>query len=155
LPPESSAEIVTEKATPAVVLDGEATTNCVAGPGPVGKKGELVAEVSAVDAAVIVKPDGSFASSKPAKPQFVRFTTPDTACTVAHPAESIPPEVVKVIGAVDDVTILPPESSTFTSPAVKFDPDAPATGSVVKANWVGTPGTVGENTLLGADTTCG
>ena len=30
-------------------------------------------------------------------------------------------------------------------------------GDIVQmnANWVGTPGTVGENTLLGADTTCG
>ena len=64
----------------------------------------------------------------------------------------MPPEDVKLIEAVDQVTTLPAESSTFTTGwTVKAAPDTPATGWVVKTNWLATPGPVGEKLLLGDD----
>jgi hypothetical protein len=89
----------------------------------------------------------------PAKVQFDTFTTPAVAVKPVQ-EEKVPVRfvVVRVIEAVDEVTTLPAESSTFTTGwTVNAAPDTPATGWVVKTNLLATPGPVGEKLALGND----
>ena len=70
-------------------------------------------------------------NTTPAKVQFETVTTPAEAVRPEQ-AASVPPEDVNVITAVEDVTVLPAESSTLmTGWVVKAVPDTPATGEVV------------------------
>jgi hypothetical protein len=83
--------------------------------------------------------------------QFDTVTTPADAVRPEHDA-SVPPEGVNEITAVDEVTMLPAESSTLTIGwDVNAVPDTPATGEVVKTSWLAGPGPVGVKLLLGAD----
>jgi hypothetical protein len=66
--------------------------------------------------------------------QFDTFTTPAAAVKPVQD-ERMPPVGLRMIEAVDDVTTLPAESSTFTTGwTVRAAPDAPAMGWVVKTS---------------------
>ena len=112
-----------------------------------GERFPLVAFVSTPEAAVNVY-------CVPTRPPNVQFDTLTTPAAAVNPVQdaSVPPEAVKLIEAVDDVTTLPAESSTFTTGCVvSAVPAGPATGWVVKANWLAAPGPVGENEVLGKE----
>jgi hypothetical protein len=116
-------------------------------PAYVGEKLLLGADVSEPEVAVSVY----CAPTTPAKVQFESVTIPAEAVNPVQP-DSAPPEDFNVIDAVDDVTMLPAESSTFTTGwVVKAVPDTPATGWVVNTNWLAGPGPVGEKLLLGTE----
>jgi hypothetical protein len=123
------------------------STTWLATPGPVGKILLLGNDVNVPDVAVKVYG----VPTTPAKVQFDTFTTPAAAVKPVQD-DKVPPEDVRLIEAVDEVTTLPAESSTFTTGcAVRAAPDAPAAGWVVKTNWLATPGPVGEKLPLGDD----
>jgi hypothetical protein len=85
--------------------------------------------------------------------QFATSTTPATAVKPLQEAGGkVPPKGVRVTVTFAVVTTLPPESWTDnTGSVVNGDPDAPATGCVVKTNEVAAPGLVTLNPLLVAD----
>jgi hypothetical protein len=75
----------------------------------------------------------------PEKVQFVTLTTPETALRPEHEA-SVPPEAISVIVVEALVTMLPAESSIFTTGWVEsVAPEAPATGCVVKTSLAALP----------------
>ena len=89
-----------------------------------GERLPLTADVSTPDAAVNVY----CVPTRPPNVQFDTLTTPAAAVSPVH-NESVPPDAVKLIEAVEDVTTLPAESSTFTMGCVvSAVPAGPATG---------------------------
>src|ERR1017187_7708376 len=90
----------------------------------------------------------------PTTPANVQFATSTTPATAVKPVQddNVPPKGVRVTVTFAVVTTLPPESWTAnTGSVVNGDPDAPATGCVVKTNDVAAPGLVTLNPLLVAD----
>src|SRR5665213_3164008 len=82
-----------------------------------------------------------FVPTRPAKVQLLTLTTPEAAVRPAHEA-SVPLEALREIVVVALVTMLPAESSTFTTGCVdRTAPEAPPTGWVVKTNFAGAPTT--------------
>lgn len=110
-------------------------TSWVAGPGPVGVKLLLGAEVSDPDVATIVYG----VPTMPAKVQLATVITPDWGTRLVQ-ALIVPLEGttgLKLIGVVAEVTTLLEESSTVsTGSMANTDPESPATGCVVNNNWV-------------------
>jgi hypothetical protein len=79
------------------------------------------------------------------------FTTPPVAVSPEHEA-SVPPDEVSVIVDEDEVTRLPKTSSISTTGCVvNAAPESPATGCVVKINFVAGPDPEGEKLLLVAE----
>jgi hypothetical protein len=133
-------------------VDVEVMATAAAGPGPVGEKFVLVAVPGSEVGSVKFGDETVSWYWVPTTPPNVhpsRSPTPSTICTVSAGQLSVPPLAAKVAVENAVVTTLPPESSSETTgDVVKGEPAAPATGSVVKAICVGTPGPVGENELL-------
>jgi len=89
--------------------------------------------------------------TKPVNVQLATLTTPATAVRFEQfdKVPEGPPPDTSVTAADDEVTTLPPESSILMTGWVeKADPEAPATGWVVKINWVAAPGLDGEKLAL-------
>ena len=123
---------------------------CSRGPAAVTEKLELVSGLRMPDVATI----WYCVPRTPPKTQSSTFTTPATACRSPQ-EERVPVAGVteSEIVAEEMRTTLPAESSTFTTGSdVSDEPATPPTGWLVKANWVGTPATVGEIGLLVTDT---
>jgi len=79
---------------------------------------------------------------------------PADAVIPVHDATTPLPDEVRTMEAVEEETMLPAESSTFTAGCVvRGDCDAPATGSVVNTSCVAGPGPVGLKEVLGNDVT--
>jgi hypothetical protein len=119
-------------------------TICVAGPEELGEKPLLVFDVKPPDEAVMLYE----VPTTPPNVHPATMTTPVIGTRFVHEA-SEPADETSEIAPGDVVTTLPAESSTFTTGWVVItESDAPATGWVVKANWVGAPGSVGEKLAL-------
>jgi hypothetical protein len=141
LPAESSMLTVgcVVKAVPDTPATGDVVkTSCVAGPGPVGEKLLLGAEVSDPDVATIVY----CVPTIPAKLQLATLMTPFWGTKLVQ-ALIVPLEGttgLKTIGVVAEVTTLLEASSTVsTGSMANTDPESPATGWVVNNNWVAAP----------------
>lgn len=123
-----------------------ASTIFLAAPGPVGEMA-TGRELNVPETAVRLYDW----RTTPAKVQLEILATPAAAVKLVQDPK-VPPETVKEIEAVDEVTILPATSSTETTGwTVKGDSEAPATGGVVKTNLLAAPGPVGVKLVLGSD----
>ena len=77
--------------------------------------------------------------TRPANVQFETLITPAEAVSAEHD-DNVPPLAVSVIVCDEEVTTLPPESSTLTTGWVEnAAPEAAATGWVEKSSCVAAP----------------
>jgi hypothetical protein len=151
LPKLSSIVAVAVQVVSDTTLGGQllANTTWKGVPAPVGVNELLGSDARVPDVAVIVYE----VPTTPPKAQLATFTTPAVAVNPVHDVRlPVEGEGASVIEAVDEVTTLPAESSIFTIGwTVIGEPESPATGCKVKTSWLGAPGPVGENVLLGKD----
>jgi hypothetical protein len=136
-------------------VEDEAIATCEAGPGPVGVKLLLVAVPGSAEGEVKFGEDTVrlyCVFITPPNVQPSKSPSPSTIWMVRLGQLSVPPLTANVAVENAVVTTLPPESSNETIGAVvKAEPATPAAGSVVNTICVATPGPVGENALLVAE----